>query len=555
MTNEEAYQLISKVAAPSEREGLKKERAILLLWFLRNVFGIDDLEAYEYICDGNNDQGVDGLYLEQDSEGQETLVIFQSKYPTTAKNVGENEVRSFVGAVAPFKTEEGLKGMLQGNLEKELHALITRFRVEEKVKQGELKFRLVLVVAGQLTNEARSLVNATNQVEGTGYLTVYDSIRLGPIIEAFRSPETVKAQIEMNVPSSKRFTIQSSDAKITIGAVKVGEIVQWPGIDDRTLYHLNVRRELPRNKVRKALDKAIKKTADHPNFLAFHNGLTVVCEKIDDSDSDKLTITNMSVVNGAQSSIAFKANEEHVTDKLEVTVKFVEVEPESQIAREVASRSNTQNPVNPRNLRSLDGIQLRLKEEFKQSFPSITYETSPDRSNASTGHVIQNDDAAQLLTAIFHEKPWLAVKRQALFEAATYPAIFTERITAAHIVLADLISEQVQKNKDRFPSEYQRSWQLTKLVACYIVGQLLRADDEDKVFLENPSEALEKTDLNDTLNRLARSSAVALKVRNDSKSQDKEFDNFKVDFKNEDVLRSIRTKARELYLMQQALAE
>jgi len=90
-TLEDAYRRVAEVASPSDSEGLKKQRAILLLWYLRNVLGIDDLEAYEYVCDGDRDQGVDALYFEPASEGQahDVLHIFQSKYPEKPKNVGE----------------------------------------------------------------------------------------------------------------------------------------------------------------------------------------------------------------------------------------------------------------------------------------------------------------------------------------------------------------------------------------------------------------------------------------------------------------------------------
>ena len=553
MTNEVAYNLISQIAAPSEREGLAKERAILLLWFLRNVRGIDDLEAYEYICDGDDDQGIDGLYLEEDADGKETLVIFQSKYPTTAKNIGVKEIRSFVGTVAPLKSVDSLEEMLNDSVQPELQFLLERFDVKEKLNSNGINFRLVLVVAGQLTKQAHSLVKATNTQEGYGYLTVYDSLRLGPIIQAFRSPETVKAKVEINISDKERFSDTSGDVKIVVGAVKAEEIIKWPGIDDRTLYALNVRRELPKNRVSKELDKAIQRKPDHKNFMAFHNGLTVVCEKIDESDSTKLKVENMSVVNGAQSTLALKRNETSITDEVKLVVKFVEVAPDNQISREVASRSNTQNQVTPRNLRSLDGIQLRLLEEFKTEFETITYEASPDASNPASGHVIHNDTAAQLLTAIYHQKPWLAVKRQALFEASTYPTVFTEKITASHIVLADQISRHVQNHKNRFPTEYQRSWQLTKLVAIYLIGQMMRASEDNKKLLEDPASALSRSETEGLLDHLAKLSSAVLKVRHDQFISQQELDNFKVDFKNETELLRLRDKAREIYLTQEAL--
>ena len=58
------YDLLKRLASTDEAGGLAKERSVLLLWFLRNVVGLDDLDAYEYVCDGNLDAGIDGLFLE-----------------------------------------------------------------------------------------------------------------------------------------------------------------------------------------------------------------------------------------------------------------------------------------------------------------------------------------------------------------------------------------------------------------------------------------------------------------------------------------------------------
>ncbi len=99
------YELLKGLASTDEAGGLAKERSVLLLWFLRNIVGLDDLDAYEYVCDGDSDQGVDGLYLEQSSgdEDHETLVIFQSKYTTGASQVGPGAFDRLLSTASHFK--------------------------------------------------------------------------------------------------------------------------------------------------------------------------------------------------------------------------------------------------------------------------------------------------------------------------------------------------------------------------------------------------------------------------------------------------------------------
>src|SRR6266487_5016236 len=144
---EKAYATVQEVAAPSASEGLKKPRAILLLWFLRHVYGIDDLEAYEFICDGDNDQGIDGLYLEgaEPDDNKDTLHVFQSRYPESPKNVGINEVKQFIGTLEPLSNADALQAMLGQGVEPELERLIARYDVVAKLKAGRLTIRGVLV--------------------------------------------------------------------------------------------------------------------------------------------------------------------------------------------------------------------------------------------------------------------------------------------------------------------------------------------------------------------------------------------------------------------------
>lgn len=549
MTLAQAYQDLVDVARPSPHEGLKQERATLLLWFIRNVFGVDDLEAYDYICDGPDDHGIDGLFLEKgDDEEADVIVAMQSKFPEKAKNVGVNDLKECVAVAAGFKSDSAYDKYFDfKKIEPELAHLLKRYDVRSRLAAGTLKCRVVFVCAGKLTTQARHYAEAVNVDEGAGFLTCYDALDLAPVVKAFKTPQTVTGTISFPAPS--RFSAQFPDGKIVFASVAAKDLVQWPGIDDRTLFDLNVRRELRKNPVRTQLDRAIRRTHDHARFLAFHNGLTVVCEKVDDSNPTTLTVKNLSIVNGAQSTVAFRAGQAYLTDQLRVLVKFVEVDPNQQVAREVAVRSNTQNPVTNRNLRARDGVQLRLGLEFAEHFPNVTYETRPDFTNKASGRVIENDEAAQLLCAVYNEMPWLAVKRLALFDAETYPRLFHEGVHADQIVLCDLIADRVQRAKKKFPETYLNSWRLTKIVAVYLVGQLLRTDKQGEVILNDPGVAMKKLPVLEAhLDKLAKFAAATLVGREDARRQKQLDDDYKVDFKRESALKEMASEARKSYL-------
>ena len=130
------YDYLKSIANTEEAGGLAKERSILLLWFLRNVVGLDDLDAYEFVCDGDRDQGVDGLYLESSTgdEDHETLVIFQSKFTDNPAQVGPNAFNRLLATANHFKDPNSLDAMLAGNVDPKLVALIDRFELRHEIR-------------------------------------------------------------------------------------------------------------------------------------------------------------------------------------------------------------------------------------------------------------------------------------------------------------------------------------------------------------------------------------------------------------------------------------
>ena len=62
------YSLLSKrVARVTERTGLG-ESASFLVWFLENVYRLEETDARDAVCDHSNDKGIDGIYVDHNNE-------------------------------------------------------------------------------------------------------------------------------------------------------------------------------------------------------------------------------------------------------------------------------------------------------------------------------------------------------------------------------------------------------------------------------------------------------------------------------------------------------
>ena len=211
-----------------------------------------------------------------------------------------------------------------------------------------LAIRLVLITTGTLNGDAKKKADALREIFGEHYIEVWDIDRLGPLALAVRSPERLSETIHIAYDDSEILITGEVPNRVAVLPVKAMDVAGWPGIESRQLFALNVRHELNlrSNRVSKALDGAIHRPPEHRNFLAYHNGLTVVSDKIR-GNSGSIQIERPSVVNGAQSVLAFcrGAEEGQLSEDLRVFMKVVEVEGRPQLEREVGRRSNTQTGV------------------------------------------------------------------------------------------------------------------------------------------------------------------------------------------------------------------
>jgi hypothetical protein len=145
-----AYDLVTDLASLDEASGLGKDRAVLLLWFLRGVVGLEELDAYDYICDGADDEGVDALYLEerQGDDDVETLVIYQSYFTESPKDIGPKKLERLLAIANNFKTVGALTALLDGTVEPALRRLIAEFDLVKKLQRGDVTKRRLRIRLG-----------------------------------------------------------------------------------------------------------------------------------------------------------------------------------------------------------------------------------------------------------------------------------------------------------------------------------------------------------------------------------------------------------------------
>jgi AIPR protein len=153
----------------------------------------------------------------------------------------------------------------------------------------------------------------------------------------------------------------------------------------------------------------------HKLFPLFHNGITVIADKIHITE-DRIRIENYFVVNGCQSLSELHNNGGHLTDDLRILVKLIKIESSSPLSELVTTFSNNQNGVKARDFKSNNPIQIRLQNEIRRKYGSeFHYEVK--RGEDSKGlTTIANEAAGLLLLAFDLKRPWVTHRKYQIFE-------------------------------------------------------------------------------------------------------------------------------------------
>ncbi|OAN83002.1 hypothetical protein A8B81_08175 [Sulfitobacter pontiacus] len=222
------------------------------------------------------------------------------------------------------------------------------------------------------------------------------------------------------------------------------------------LFSANLRGYLGSRESDANINNNIKNTAadEANNFFVYNNGITAIVLDYDlakrTKSGRKLTITGLSIVNGAQTTGSIGSLTETIPDDLIVAVRFIKAKQNPIIAK-VVRFNNSQNKLQAADFRSTDPIQDRLRTEFLK-IPNAEYEGGR-RGGASDAikrskYALPSYTVAQALAA-FHGDPVTAYdsKSELWINEARYRRIFTDRTTAGHIVFCYSLLEHINATK------------------------------------------------------------------------------------------------------------
>ncbi|MDR3685839.1 MAG: AIPR family protein [Coriobacteriia bacterium] len=511
VTPEEMFKLIEAAFTACEPEVSVPARAPLY-WMLRYVFGLEEIEAQDAICDGANDKGIDAIHVD---ESEKVVYVLQSKrrekYGTS---LGDSDLKHLVGTLGQLATPEGAE-LLASSGNAELAQLIIRHDLASRL-QEDYSVRGVLVTNLPEDSQARTYLKT--QVRSGMSLDLWDLERLYKALRHIVGSEYVEGPAYLHFTKKGSFSYSLSDSvEIIVALVPAKDIAGLPGIEDDTLFDHNVRGPLGNTRINKDIQRTIKDVGEHPLFPAYHNGMTIICKKLK-RGRGRLELRDLSIVNGCQSAKTIAGNKSSLTDDLMVLVKIVNADPEAsplayELTNKITQRSNNQNAITMRDLRSTDAKQRELSDEFQALFGSkVTYDIRRGEKDKAE-IVIPNDLAAQELVSLYLEEPWDGHKKTELFEKK-YDAVFSTSVHAQQVYFAHMFYEAAIANRDAIEDPSVASYQLTAFVLMYLARLILDQDVASRDLILEPlpivTNSKKSMAVRTTLAQLLRSVAIDL---------------------------------------------
>ena len=111
----------------------RTESRQFLAWFLDNYYRLEDHEIDDCICDGPDDKGIDGIYV---NEQLSQIDIFQATIAQSPKSLGDSLLKKFKGTLDQFGTAEKAEAVQKSTGNVELANLMLDNEIPEKSPMG-----------------------------------------------------------------------------------------------------------------------------------------------------------------------------------------------------------------------------------------------------------------------------------------------------------------------------------------------------------------------------------------------------------------------------------
>lgn len=453
-------------------QGRLKSLAFVFLC-VRTMLDLDFDEAFDCLTEGGGDFGVDAMHVTEEVDGEFVVTLFQAKYRTKLEgqsNYPENGIDALIKAIRHLFDPQSELGLINARLaaQVELARSLIRDGLIPRVRAIACNNGLRWNAAGQ------QAIDRTGWTDQVGWEHVNHDVLIG-VLQRMRPVDETLRFVGKAVVEDMNFS------RVCVGRMPVTEVAALMRTHGERLLERNIRRYLGLhgNRVNEGIRQTLQSDAPG-NFYFFNNGLTLVCNDfaynaLQGSDY-QVRVENLQIVNGGQTCMtifrtleAMQAQGKPLPDEASVLVRLYKLpKGNDDIVLRITHATNSQNPVDLKDLRSNDAVQQRIEtsiEALGYSYRRKRMDAPPKVTDITSGV------AAEAVLAVWRGRPHQAKFLTREHFGKLYSAIFTEDIHGAQVVAAVLLY-RIAENRRRRPAE--KDPPLVRYASCFIAMQMGR---------------------------------------------------------------------------------
>ncbi len=445
---------------------------------VKTILDLSYEEAFDCLTEGGGDFGVDAIHISEPRDNEFIVCLFQSKYKKTLKadsHFPETGIKELINAVRYLFDPKKPLDFSNPRLQNKLINIRSLIQQDGYIPQ----VRAIAINNGQKWNQA---TEQTITRANFGEQVKFDYFNHDHLVMLLQSAKPVNDSLQF---SGKAIVEDFNFSRVLIGRINVYEIAALMQRHGERLLERNIRRYLglKNNRVNEEIHATLK-SEDRNNFYFYNNGITLVCDKFSynglQSDDYQVRIDNLQIINGAQTCMTiYKSlieNEDKQSTLLPpnlsnvfVLVRLYELPKEhssEDLVQAITFATNSQNPVELKDLRANDRIQKRLEMDIEQLHYCYHRKRS-DIALKSTDITI--GIAAEAVLAVWREKPHQTKFFTREHFGKLYTDIFTEYLNGAQVIIAVLLYRVAENNRKRLP---ENAPSFLSYASCFIAMQM-----------------------------------------------------------------------------------
>lgn len=431
-----------------------KVRSTAFVYLLvKTLLDLNKDETMDALTEGGSDFGVDAVEVSDVQDGEFTVTLFQAKYAQSLegdKNFPENGVTKAIQAVNtlfdPHKAVS-VNVMFQAKLE-EIRSLI---------QDGNLpRVRFILCNNGLTwSSQAQDLIDREKFPEGVRF----EHASHDTVVKLLQSSQPVKDTLRFR---GKSIVDDFNFIRVFVGKVAVSEIAELLSRHGDRLLERNIRRYLGMlgNRVNEGIKQTLLDPKQRPNFYFYNNGLTLTCSKFDynalQKEDHPVKVEGLQIINGGHTCKTIEATLNALSstsenlDQAFVLVRLYQLPDDgADLVKTITYATNSQNPVDLRDLRSNDDRQRALQTSMEDLGYNYRRQRSEDSFKATD---ITSATAAEAVLSVWRRRPQQAKFMTREHFGKLYDTIFAPSLNGAQVVIATLLFRMAENIRKRPPA-------------------------------------------------------------------------------------------------------